>query len=173
MNVPILPLNVRSGLGMEPRFGRLRWLATVTAVATAALVPATVGGSSEVIPGPVPAQVLEVIDGDTVVVRARIWIGQEVETRVRLQGVDAPELRGKCARERLLARQARDLVQATIGGGEVIMRDIRYGKYAGRVVARVLTPEGADSTDALLEAGLGRPYRGGRRESWCDGDDTP
>ena len=35
-------------------------------------VPVTVPGLAEIVPGPVPARVLRVIDGDTIVVRARI-----------------------------------------------------------------------------------------------------
>ena len=127
-------------------------------------------GARQAIPGPVPARVLEVIDGDTLLVRARIWIGHEVETLVRLAGVDAPELRGRCARERDLARQARALIAARLASGGVVLRDIQYGKYAGRVVARVETAEGEDYAGLLLAAGLGRPYAGGRRASWCGGD---
>ena len=109
-----------------------------------------------------------VIDGDTIVVRARIWLGQGVETLVRLDGVDAPELRGKCEQERRFARKARDLIVSHAAEGQVVLRDIQYGKYAGRVVARVQTLDGKDFSAALLKAGLGRPYNGGRRGSWCD-----
>ncbi len=119
------------------------------------------------VPGPVPATVLRVIDGDTLMVRARIWIGQEIEIKVRLAGVDAPELRGKCERERILARQARDLVAASIADGEVSLHGVQYGKFAGRVLARVETSAGVDLKTALLDAGLGRPYRGKRRQGWC------
>ena len=119
------------------------------------------------VPGPVPAKVLRVIDGDTLMVRARIWIGQEIEIKVRLAGVDAPELRGKCERERILARRARDLVAASIADGEVRLHAIQYGKFAGRVLARVETSAGDDLGTALLDAGLGRPYRGKRRQGWC------
>jgi endonuclease YncB( thermonuclease family) len=49
----------------------------------------------------------------------------------------------------------------------VRLRDVRYGKYARRVVARVETPAGEDLGRALLDAGLARPYDGGRRASWC------
>ena len=59
------------------------------------------------IPGPVPALVLRVIDGDTIAVRARIWIGQSVDTRVRIVGVDTPEFSGECARDIVLAGAAR------------------------------------------------------------------
>ncbi len=119
------------------------------------------------VPGPVPATVLRVIDGDTLMVRARIWIGQEIEIKVRLSGVDAPELRGKCESERILARQARDLVAASIAGGEVSLHAVQYGKFAGRVLARVETSAGDDLGTALLDSGLGRPYRGKRRQGWC------
>lgn len=157
------------------RWTAFRWIAVAASVALAvpSLIPTIGGQASERIPGPVIASVVKVIDGDTVVVRARIWLGQDVETRVRLQGVDAPELAGACERERLLALRARDFVRLKIGGAKVVMRDIRYGKYAGRVVARILTADGEDISAALIEAGLGRPYHGGRRASWCIDDDGP
>ena len=133
------------------------------------IVPVTAAGWRDPIPGPVPALVVDVIDGDTVLVRARIWLGQEVETRVRLDGVDTPELRGKCEAARRLAREARAFVQARVGGRQVILRDIQYGKYAGRVVARIQTPDGDDLADALIAAGLGHPYDGAARAPWCVG----
>ncbi len=125
------------------------------------------GASREVLPGPVVARVLAVVDGDTLVVRARIWLGQALDTKVRLAGVDAPELNGRCEAERRRAAAARSLVRELVAGGEVVLKDIQFGKYAGRVVARVETPAGRDLGQALLAAGLARPYRGGRRESWC------
>lgn len=131
-------------------------------------MPVGVGGIGEIIPGPVAAVVVGVIDGDTLVVRARIWLGQDVETRIRLDGIDAPELKGKCESERRMAVEARDRVAQLATGGRVILRNIQYGKYAGRVVARVETPDGRDFSEALLSAGLGRPYDGRRREPWCD-----
>ena len=133
------------------------------------IVPVTAAGWRDPIPGPVPALVVDVIDGDTVLVRARIWLGQEVETRVRLDGVDTPELRGKCQAARRLAREARAFVQARVGGRQVILRDIQYGKYAGRVVARIQTPDGDDLADALIAAGLGLAYGGAARAPWCVG----
>ncbi len=145
-------------------------------VAAAALIlvgrfvlPVTAAGWRDAIPGPVSALVVDVIDGDTVVVRARIWLGQEVETRVRLDGVDTPELRGKCQAARRLAREARAFVQAKVDGRQVLLRDIQYGKYAGRVVARIQTPDGEDRTAALIAAGLGHAYDGARRAPWCVG----
>lgn len=126
--------------------------------------------SGERIPGPIPARVIRVIDGDTLLARARIWLGQQVETRVRVADIDAPEMRGKCPEERGLARQALDLVKTTVGDGEIVLRDIQFGKFAGRVVARVEAKGGTDLAGTLIKAGLGRIYRGGKRLSWCSGE---
>lgn len=118
--------------------------------------------------GPVSARVIDVVDGDTIRVHARIWLGQELETYVRLSGVDAPELKGHCAAERELALRAREFVLELVGGLEVRLIDIEYGKYAGRVVAKVSTDSGEDVAQALLAGGLARPYDGGARGSWCE-----
>lgn len=129
-------------------------------------------GAAERLAGPVPARVMSVLDGDTIEVRARIWLGQEVRARVRLAGIDAPELNGRCARERDLAAEARAFLVARptptdADPAEVHLRDIRYGKFAGRVLARVEAPDGEDLSHSLLAAGLARAYNGGRRAPWC------
>jgi endonuclease YncB( thermonuclease family) len=136
---------------------------------TGVTVPGVAPGLPESVPGRVQARILRVIDSDTIVVRARIWLGQNIDTQVRLEGVDAPEIKGKCEHERRLALRARDLILNRSAGGMVILSEIHYGKYAGRVVARVRTPDGGDFSKALVEARLGRAYKGGRRESWCNG----
>lgn len=125
-------------------------------------------GMRDVLAGPVAAEVVEVVDGDTIVVHARIWLGQEVETRVRLFGIDTPELHGKCANERRLAAQARAFLAVRLTDRLIALRDVQFGKYAGRVVARVITPGGEDLSDALIGAGLARRYGGGARSTWCD-----
>ncbi len=127
----------------------------------------------EEVSGPVSAWVLRVIDGDTIAVRARIWIGQSVETRVRIAGVDAPELRGDCVLEIELATAARDQVAEVIGNAPAILRDVRHDKFGGRVLARVESDTGEYIATLLITAGLGRPYDGGKRAPWCgDGDGT-
>ena len=143
-------------------------IAIALGAAVAAAGPA-VAGAGERLTGPVVARVIRVIDGDTLLARARIWLGQQVETRVRVAGIDTPEMRGKCPEERDLARRALDLVETTLGDGEVLLRDIHFGKFAGRVVARVEATDGTDVAGVLLGAGLGRPYNGKRRDSWCPG----
>jgi endonuclease YncB( thermonuclease family) len=141
----------------------------LVATALATLVAASGdAGMRDVLAGPVAAEVVEVVDGDTIAVRARIWLGQELETRVRLAGIDTPELHGKCARERRLAAAARDFVRTRLAAGAVALRDVQFGKYAGRVVARVTTADGEDVGAALIGAGLARAYDGGTRLGWCE-----
>ena len=122
--------------------------------------------AAETIPGPVNARVISVYDGDTITVDAILWLGLPMRTSIRLDGVDTPEIRGRCQAEKDLAIRARDFVRARVGT-VVKLYQIRYGKYAGRVVARVHTEAGADIAKALISAGLGREYRGGRRAGWC------
>jgi endonuclease YncB( thermonuclease family) len=125
--------------------------------------------AAPVLPGPVPAEVVRVIDGDTVEVEATIWLGQRLRTQVRLWGVDAPELKGRCAAERRLAARARAYTAAALAGGRVALHDVRHDKYGRRVLARLVTDQGRDLGRALIAAGLARPYQGERRGGWCDG----
>jgi micrococcal nuclease len=117
--------------------------------------------------GPVTAEVVRVIDGDTLTVRAHIWIGQELTTNVRLLGVNAPELSAHCEEERALAEAARQFLAERLEGRSVTLRDIALDKYGGRILARVEDTAG-DVAAALLAARLVVPYDGGRRGSWCE-----
>ena len=131
----------------------------VLAVLVTLVVGGTPGasGAGERLAGPLPAQVVSVLDGDTLEVRVHIWLGQNIRTRVRLAGIDAPELKGKCARERDLALRARAYILAQLdqaaGAAPVQLKEVRYGKYAGRVLARVETLDGTDLGQGLVTAG--------------------
>ena len=98
-----------------------------------------------------------VVDGDTV------WIERE---KIRLEGIDTPELRGECLFERdLAARAAERLRQLLSGGGWRIERsgNDRYGRTLARF------HRGGETAGAILiREGLARPWRG-RREDWCNG----
>lgn len=123
--------------------------------------------AAERLSGPVEAEVVRVVDGDTLVARARIWLGQTVETYVRLAGIDAPELRGKCASEKERARAARDALAHLVNGGPVTLSEIESDKFGGRVLARVQTAGTRDVAAALVAGGYVRAYAGGRRTGWC------
>ena len=145
----------------------MRRILLVAAIFGLSLIPAGQAVADQTLPGPVQARVLEVIDGDTLAVEAWVWLGQRVETRVRLAGIDTPELRADCPEELRLAETARNHLVSLIGDGPVDLTDIRYGTYAGRVVARVHSGD-RDAGAALLAAGLAVTYSGrGPRHDWC------
>jgi len=115
--------------------------------------------------GPVPARIDRVIDGDTVRVSADVWIDQAVSVSVRIADIDAPELfRPKCPLEKEKAREAKLFVSRFVAGGGVSLYDIRRGKYAGRVVARIENSRGED-LGAALTAANHAIY--GSRGQWC------
>jgi micrococcal nuclease len=114
-----------------------------------------------------PVEVLRVLDGDTFEARVRLWPGLEITTKVRLRGIDAPELRARCEEERAKALAARDALQAILDQGDVGISAVTLDKYGGRVVADASTRATPDVSAALLSSGLARSYAGGRREPWC------
>ncbi|MCB1502439.1 MAG: thermonuclease family protein [Bauldia sp.] len=133
--------------------------------------------AAETLPGPVAADVIRIVDGDTLALRARVWIGVDLVVSARIRGIDAPELQGKCAEEKAMAAAARDRLASAAVSGRVRLMRIENDKYAGRVVADVVTDDGTDLGAAMLASGLVRPYEGGGRLPWCglaslgDGDD--
>ena len=86
---------------------------------------------------------------------------------VRLRGIDTPEIRGKCDREKELATAARDLLTDLLTRARSIdLLQVERGKYF-RILATV-TADGQDVGALLMAQQLARPYTGGRRAGWCD-----
>jgi micrococcal nuclease len=99
-------------------------------------------------------------DGDTIRSPAGI--------RYRLLGFDAPEIyHAQCDFEYALGMRAKARLEDLIAGGNA--RLIESGKldcYA-RTLA-VLTINGRDVAEMLVQEALARRYFGRRRQSWCD-----
>ncbi len=119
------------------------------------------------ITGPISAKVVKVYDGDTFTVKAYPWPGITAKASVRVDGVDTPEIRGKCAAEKQKAIEAREFVKGLILGEVVQLENVKHGKYAGRVVAEVILDGGVSLAEKIISQGLGREYHGGAREGWC------
>ena len=128
---------------------------------------AEIQASRQQLPGIHPAEVLRILDGDTFEARVHIWPGVDVTTKVRLRGIDAPELKARCAEEYAKAVEARDALKAILAGGGVTISRVTFDKYGGRVVADASTHATPNISDALLKSGLARGYSGGRRETRC------
>jgi endonuclease YncB( thermonuclease family) len=114
-----------------------------------------------------PAEVLRILDGDTFEARVHVWPGLDITTKVRLRGIDAPELKGRCPEERAKAEVARTALTAILAEGAVEISRVGLDKYGGRVDADAATRSTPDVSAALLSAGLARSYTGGRRANWC------
>lgn len=106
-----------------------------------------------------PAAALErarVVDGDTIRVDGE---------PVRVIGLDAPEIRGRCPAEVAAARRAKARMAELIANG-VTLRPHGRDRYR-RLLAVVMDSRGRDVAAVMIREGLARPYGGERRESWC------
>jgi endonuclease YncB( thermonuclease family) len=116
-----------------------------------------------------PVDVLYTVDGDTFEARVHLWPGLDLTTRVRLRGIDAPEIKAQCAQELKQAEAATAALRGLLAQGEVAIYNIGPDKYQGRVVAEVATKRTPSVSTALIEGGYVRPYGGGHRDGWCGG----
>lgn len=124
---------------------------------------------SETLSGPIPATIERVVDGDTLAVRAHIWLGQEIRVLVRIRGIDTPELRGRCDMETRRAERAAERTTDATEAGTVTLFRIAPDKYHGRVLADVTLADGRDLASVLLNTGAARRYDGTARGDWCLG----
>lgn len=114
-----------------------------------------------------PVDVIRTIDGDTFLARVHLSPGVEPVTRVRLRGIDAPELKAACPQELQMAEAATDALRVLLGEGEVTISNIGPDKYSERVDADVATRKTPNVSNAMLAAGHARSYNGGHRSGWC------
>ena len=112
-------------------------------------------------------QVTSIYDADTFRADIEGWpdiIGKRIS--VRVNGIDGPELKGKCQAEKVVARKAKQHTVELLRGGKVIeLRNMQRGKYF-RILADVYI-DGNSLAENLISAGLARSYEGGKRLDWC------
>ena len=114
-----------------------------------------------------PAEVVRIIDGDTFEARVRVWPGLDVNTKVRLRNIDAPELHARCSDElekrKLHGRRWRRCWRPA----GLRFRGSGSTNMPAASMPLVATRNTADVSAALLNGGWARSYGGGRRGSWC------
>jgi len=111
--------------------------------------------------------VIRTIDGDTFEARVHLGPSLDPTTRIRLRGIDAPELKASCPQKLQMAEAATDALRALLREGDVTIFNIGPDKYAGRVVADAATRRTGNVSTAMLAAGHARSYGGGHRNGWC------
>ena len=109
-----------------------------------------------------------IYDGDTFRVNIKGYpsiVGERVP--IRINGVDTPEMRGKCVKEKTLAREAKQFTVSKLRDAKVIeLRHMQRGKYF-RIVADVYV-DGNSLGDALINNHLAVTYDGGTKtKDWC------
>ena len=99
-----------------------------------------------------------VVDGDTLYLEG---------VKIRIADIDAPETHEpKCAAEKALGDRATQRLIRLVNSGEVTLAPIdrdedRYGRKL-----RIVKVDGESVGETLVDDGLARWYRGGRRP-WC------
>lgn len=102
---------------------------------------------------------LRVVDGDTV------RLGRE---RIRIEGIDTPELRGQCTSERRRAIEARTRLRGVLAG-----RTVEIHRHGRDRYGRTLATLDACSTGQCIAVGPQLIAEGyavaweGRRHDWC------
>ena len=91
-------------------------------------------------------------DGDTITFNLpglHPIIGEKIS--IRVNGIDTPEIRGKCEKEKYDVQQVRDMVADILKDAEqIVLRNTERGKYF-RIAADVIV-DGESLGDMLIEA---------------------
>ena len=117
-----------------------------------------------------PVVVKYIIDGDTFVGDVLLKDGIEVlSVSIRLRNVDTPEIHGDCESEIRRAEYAKQRLTELIPLGTMVeISNIKNDKYPGRIDANVYDSANRDVGLVLVSEKIGRPYSGGKRQSWCN-----
>lgn len=108
------------------------------------------------------------IDGDTIkvdVANLPEVFGKNLS--VRLRGIDAPSLRGKCQQEKELAKKSKDFLHFLIKNERFTLQNIERGKYF-RILADIRLSDGRNVSDIMLFNNHAVKYDGGTKtHNWC------
>ena len=100
----------------------------------------------------------KVVDGDTVDLDLDLGFSLTLRQRVRLYGIDAPELRSKDPAEKAKGQESQAFVtQWFERPGAVLVRTTKEEKY-GRMLADCYREGSPSLCTELLQRGLARPY---------------
>ena len=109
-------------------------------------------------------RLLDVIDGDTVELEVELGFHARLTVRVRLDGIDTPELKGKTIDERRMAQDALALVAqwCEARADRIIVRTVKDSRDKfGRLLATLIDQDTGETVQqALIAAGLAVTYDG-------------
>lgn len=117
------------------------------------------------------AQIVRIIDGDTVVIAAPFLPAPlKPELAVRVFGVDTPEKghRAQCPAEDVKGKQATEFTKNAINNST--QRQVTlysWDKFGGRVLGDIIL-NGQSLRTGLIQNGFAREYYGDAKQSWCN-----
>jgi len=130
------------------------------------------------------AEILRVIDGDTVLAKIYLLPGQHITATIRLNEIDTPEKRSTSKRkvptcEKVLAKKASQFTVDAITNAETLhVDDLKLGTYASRArdenrnklpsyIGQVII-DGENLSDLLFDSGLAQRFSTDRQNVfWC------
>lgn len=114
------------------------------------------------------AEVLKVLDGDTIEVSLDLGLGIRYRTPLRLFGINAPEVHSHDPAEKAAGAKAQAFLEAQLDGKVVLARTVKPKDKYGRYLATVFTVDrhtlGENINDLMVSNGHAKPYDGGQRE---------
>lgn len=111
------------------------------------------------------AELLRIIDGDTLDCLIDIGFDVFVQKRIRLFGMDTWESRTRDLEEKAKGLAAKARLKELIyqNGDKFSLISHELGKY-GRVLGTIMLKDGRSANDILVEEGHGYAYDGGNKE---------
>ena len=103
------------------------------------------------------ATIINVVDGDTVDARVDLGFDIYFNLRLRLFGIDTPELNSRDESEKFLAKRAKEFVQYAVLGKTVTIKTYKKDKY-GRYLAEIFLGSSM-LNQQLIEENLARVYQ--------------
>ena len=115
------------------------------------------------------ARVVKIYDPDTITIIFE-WINQMIKLNIRLDGIDAPELKSKIKSESDACKKGINKLNELINDKIIYVIFGKYDKY-GRILARINTLEPIENelyciNDYLLKYNYVRSYDGGKKVDW-------
>lgn len=108
----------------------------------------------------------KVIDGDTIDTGIIVVPGLSA-LRLRIFAIDTPEIKGKCQKEKDLAKEAKSFLEHTLYRKDVRLIAYKWDKYAPRFDGDILV-DGVSMAEEMIRRGYAVPYTGqGIKKDWC------
>ena len=114
-------------------------------------------------------ELLRVIDGDTIDVRADLGFDCSMKLRLRFAGINTPESRTRNKEEKVLGLAAKARLKEILESADSIEFESHGKGKFGRVLATPYAVIGDERTDVcqlLVREDHARLYDGGKREPW-------